>query len=484
MERIALVSDVHGNLTALEAVLADIDRRGISRIFNLGDYVGKGPRGREVVELCQERCEVNLLGNWDDFLPDPDREFDSEALRFWLDQLGPGQGEWLRGLPFSHDFWLSGRRVRLFHASEETVHRRVRYVRTQAEFEGLFTHTAPPATGPLPDLVGYADTHDPLYECQLEGRTSLQHRQRRQLHGRPDADVLHPRGRARQRGAGPVVGVLRPRPLRRRGRAGGGPRDGRAPVRRLRARAAPRHLPRRPRRVALRRTHDRLPREGSERMSLDFTGPLRDALVAADFTYDGVAGLLGEAGPPGAEPQRDHAGPAAYDRRQPARHPDPAVPPPGAGVRTRRPSGRCPASSTGSATPGLLEQSVGEVAARLDCRPYRTDDEDLWIVSDLTPGLDGAPNRVGSDHVLGISSASTSLAQLTIREPVGRALDLGTGCGVQALHLAAHAGEVVATDVNTRALWMTRLNAALNERRRSTCARGRSSSRCAASAST
>jgi len=64
--------------------------------------------------------------------------------------------------------------------------------------------------------------------------------------------------------------------------------------------------------------------------------------------------------------------------------------------------------------------------------------------------------------VLGISSASTSLAQLTVREPVERALDLGTGCGVQALHLADHAREVVATDVNVRALWMTRLNAALN----------------------
>lgn len=35
MERIALISDVHGNLTALEAVLADIDARGITRIFNL-----------------------------------------------------------------------------------------------------------------------------------------------------------------------------------------------------------------------------------------------------------------------------------------------------------------------------------------------------------------------------------------------------------------------------------------------------------------
>ncbi len=112
---------------------------------------------------------------------------------------------------------------------------------------------------------------------------------------------------------------------------------------------------------------------------------------------------------------------------------------------------------------GLLERSVGEVAARLDCRPYSTDDDDLWVVSDLTPGLDGAPVRVGAEHVLGISSASTSLAQLTMRAPVGRALDLGTGCGVQALHLARHAERVVATDVNPRALHLARFNAALNE---------------------
>lgn len=65
--------------------------------------------------------------------------------------------------------------------------------------------------------------------------------------------------------------------------------------------------------------------------------------------------------------------------------------------------------------------------------------------------------------MLGISSASTSLAQLTIREPVETSLDLGTGCGVQALHLAAHSRRVVATDVNRRALRMTEFNAALNE---------------------
>lgn len=118
------------------------------------------------------------------------------------------------------------------------------------------------------------------------------------------------------------------------------------------------------------------------------------------------------------------------------------------------------------AATGFLATSVAEVAARLDIRPYAAptaeDEGDMWVVSDLTPGLDGQPHRVASDHVLGISSASTSLAQLTLRHPVERALDLGTGCGVQALHLARHSQQVVATDVNERALRLARFNAALN----------------------
>ncbi|MGH3507540.1 MAG: methyltransferase [Nocardioidaceae bacterium] len=84
------------------------------------------------------------------------------------------------------------------------------------------------------------------------------------------------------------------------------------------------------------------------------------------------------------------------------------------------------------------------------------------VASDLTPGLDGAGRRILPDHVLGVSGASTSLAQLTMRSPVQRALDLGTGSGVQALHLAAHAEAVVATDVNPRCLTLAGLTARLN----------------------
>ena len=195
---------------------------------------------------------------------------------------------------------------------------------------------------------------------------------------------------------------------------------------------------------------------------MDVAGPLREALLAADFTYDRVAETIGEDAHralgrnetlPGLRRTTSRSALDTLIRLFLLQAP----------VGRAEAEGALPDLVDPLCNAGLLEQSVGEVAARLDCRPYATEDRDLWIVSDLTPGLDGAPMRVGGDHVLGISSASTSLAQLTMREPVGRALDLGTGCGVQALHLAGHAGEVVATDVNSRALWMARLNAALNE---------------------
>lgn len=102
---------------------------------------------------------------------------------------------------------------------------------------------------------------------------------------------------------------------------------------------------------------------------------------------------------------------------------------------------------------GLLSASGDEVRAQVDLRPYGADDgQHCWVASDLTPGMDGRVNRVADDYVLGVSPASTTLAQIATRSPVGTALDLGTGCGVQSLHLARHADTVVATDVNPRAL--------------------------------
>jgi predicted phosphodiesterase len=62
---VAVISDVHANLPALEAVLADIDARGIDRIWCLGDTVGYGAQPVECLRLVRSRCEVVLAGNHD-----------------------------------------------------------------------------------------------------------------------------------------------------------------------------------------------------------------------------------------------------------------------------------------------------------------------------------------------------------------------------------------------------------------------------------
>jgi hypothetical protein len=72
------------------------------------------------------------------------------------------------------------------------------------------------------------------------------------------------------------------------------------------------------------------------------------------------------------------------------------------------------------------------------------------------------PEEIGPDFVTGVNSASKTLASLTVRREVDTALDVGTGCGVQALLAARHTGRVVGTDVNRRALEYAELNAALN----------------------
>ncbi len=61
----AIISDIHSNLEALQTVLADIDRRGITEIVCLGDVVGYGPNPKECIDIIRERCRICLMGNHD-----------------------------------------------------------------------------------------------------------------------------------------------------------------------------------------------------------------------------------------------------------------------------------------------------------------------------------------------------------------------------------------------------------------------------------
>lgn len=169
LDRIALISDVHGNLTALKAVLGHIHARGIDRIVNLGDTAGKGPRGDATVALCRAVCEQNVRGNWDDFLPAVTDDA-SEQLVWWRDELSAESRAWLASLPLSMDLVMSGRRIRLFHASAESPHVRVHFHHTPEQFAGMFANTEMTGNGVEPDVVGYADIHDAYIES-FEGRT-------------------------------------------------------------------------------------------------------------------------------------------------------------------------------------------------------------------------------------------------------------------------------------------------------------------------
>ncbi len=113
---------------------------------------------------------------------------------------------------------------------------------------------------------------------------------------------------------------------------------------------------------------------------------------------------------------------------------------------------------------GLVEEVAGQLRATLDLRPYsETGGPDWWVVSDL--GAEVRPGPLHPEHVLGVGSAGLTLAEATVRGPVERALDVGTGCGMQALHLSEHSAAVTATDLSDRALRMAATTAALNDKR-------------------
>lgn len=121
----------------------------------------------------------------------------------------------------------------------------------------------------------------------------------------------------------------------------------------------------------------------------------------------------------------------------------------------------------GSDLPGAVQPAPDLLQAKADLRPYGWDSNEdgsggaeLWVASDLAAHQQDGVLR--HDHVLGIGQASTTLVQTTVRRHVAKALDLGTGCGIQSFHLLHHAEHVTATDISERALAFTRFNLLLN----------------------
>ena len=118
--KIAVISDIHGNIPAFEAVLEDIEWRNVDKIFCLGDIIGKGPSSKEAIDLCRERCDLVVRGNWDAMLY---RVYNgtarkaNERQQWFVDAAGTEGMEYLGALPHCIEIFMSGRLIRLFHAN-------------------------------------------------------------------------------------------------------------------------------------------------------------------------------------------------------------------------------------------------------------------------------------------------------------------------------------------------------------------------------
>ncbi len=92
------IADIHGNRWALEAVLEDIDRRGIQQIVNLGDHLTGPLDPVGTAELLLGRSMVSICGNDDRVLFSPEERL-SASQRYTREHLTPHQLDWLRALP-------------------------------------------------------------------------------------------------------------------------------------------------------------------------------------------------------------------------------------------------------------------------------------------------------------------------------------------------------------------------------------------------
>jgi len=144
--RIGLISDIHGNLPALEAVLARLDEERIDELVCLGD-VAVGPVAHDTTQLLRERAPALVLGNWDAWVLDRVRPCaDSETCRkllemaaFWVQELDEDDRAYMRSARSRLDLDVDGAHLAFFHGSPRSYNHPILATTSQDELEPLFS---------------------------------------------------------------------------------------------------------------------------------------------------------------------------------------------------------------------------------------------------------------------------------------------------------------------------------------------------------
>jgi predicted phosphodiesterase len=101
MPKIALLSDIHGNLPALQQVVADLQRRGVERVFNLGEHVSGPLWPKEAAQFLMGQDWVHIQGNHDRQLVSQDSQEHGPSDRCTFQHLNETELSWLKSLPSS-----------------------------------------------------------------------------------------------------------------------------------------------------------------------------------------------------------------------------------------------------------------------------------------------------------------------------------------------------------------------------------------------
>jgi len=168
MSKIAIISDIHSNYTALKTVLDDIKNKNVDKIFCLGDLVTKCANPDLVIDTLQKEADIIIKGNCDDLI------CNNKKYSWSRNKIGEERLEFLNSLPVYYEFYLSGHLIRLFHASPydlESIfnpmfsNSNTRYKDKEIKsVDEMFLNTeflGKNENDPIPDVVGYGHLHTP-----------------------------------------------------------------------------------------------------------------------------------------------------------------------------------------------------------------------------------------------------------------------------------------------------------------------------------
>ncbi len=168
--KIAIISDIHGNLEALKATLKDIKKRQVNKIICLGDIIAKGIHAKECIELVKENCEIVIQGNCDRYFSMEHEGFElmpeQEQKRIKWNQslINEEDRKYLLKLPFSYEFYMSGSLVRLFHATPTENNKAITNFDSIETKYKMFLPSANTISQDIADTIIYGHIHHPYMD--------------------------------------------------------------------------------------------------------------------------------------------------------------------------------------------------------------------------------------------------------------------------------------------------------------------------------